>query len=187
MTSFGHTPLEGYVEHQNLIKFKMSVPIYHGESAEFDHTPQLRLVSGQMPEKTYVRFQHIWEVQVSSVANVFFRDPSSKPYELRIDQPSYDMLMALFERPPQEYLPIDQVLATAEERLRRLAENENMDDLARQLQDTVIREIERQDLEAIFDESQQSTTPGGSHQQRRLPRRGSNLNPEAAIFTPTKP
>ena len=184
LTTFAHTPLQGYIEHQELIKFRMSIPIYHGESYQFDHIPQLRLVSGQMPEKTYARFQHIWRVPISSLVNVFFSIPTSRTYDLRIDEPSYNTLMELFERPPQQYLPIDQVLATAQERLTRLAGTDNMDELAGLLRNTGIKERESEDLETGFDERQPNTTPGS--QARRPPRRGSQLNPEAAIFTPTK-
>jgi hypothetical protein len=88
--------------------------------------------------------------------------------------------MALFGRAPQDYQPIAKVLATARERLTRLARGDSGNCLVEQYGCT----LDGSWLDVNSKDGAWVIRPPDGFETSMRPRRPSQLNPQAAAFTP---
>ena len=96
---------------------KNTISIYHPDSDELvdSHEVQLHLEKGKLHKQSYLRLQHIYEVKVSSLQTLKWRNsPASK---FRLSQESYVILMAKLNLKAEEYVETIMVPRVMRQRL----------------------------------------------------------------------
>ena len=123
-----NTKLDQYIEsHKRVRKYQKSLPICHSQqddpSVAIDGcVPVLYLGIGELHKQSYVKIDHIYHIQISSLRT--YGKPYNRAYKLRLSLGSYKILMAAVDIPEADYECQDTLWETARPRLIELASDE---------------------------------------------------------------
>jgi hypothetical protein len=176
--------MRNFLRYQHILKFSVAIPIRQQESSEFN-IPQLSLVFGQMPELSFVRVQHIWAIQISTLCNFIFL--GSTAYAKRLDEESYNYLMNRFGRTPRSYQPINVVLGTARERLAAMARTDNGNEVTMRPEEEESGDMAGRDRLAFQGESQIASEEASQHHCLAGPRLDCRTSPTSTERFPISP
>ena len=128
MTTFRNTKLDQYIEsHKRVRKYQKSLPICHSQQddpsvAINGCVPVLYLEIGELNKQSYVKIDHIYHVQRSSLRT--YGKPYNRAYQLRLSLGSYKILMAAVDIPEAHYECQETLWETGKSRLIKLANDE---------------------------------------------------------------
>lgn len=121
MTTFNGKDLDTYLaERTRRHHLQSSIPIYRPDLAPAsDGAPHLYLEKDTMYKQSYVRVKHIYQIDASKLYT--FSGKRSRPYELRLCEPSYVTLVHQFGLELENWHDTDTISQTATDRLNVLA------------------------------------------------------------------